>query len=140
LFNWPNTSSRTVALGSAQPLTEMKSSWGVKGGRSVKLTTSPPSLSWLFRKYGGLDILHNPMDLRGPLTGIALLFLLNYLSTTPWRHIGKWKYNSTILDLSTSWRWVVSFTPRPLYPRGNSPRYPLDRRLGKPQSRSGRRR
>jgi hypothetical protein len=24
------------------------------------------------------------------------------------------------LDLGTSWRWVVSFTPRPLYPRGKS--------------------
>jgi hypothetical protein len=34
---------------------------------------------------------------------------------------------------------VVSFTPRPLYPRGKSPRYLLDRRLGGPQSRSGRR-
>jgi hypothetical protein len=32
-----------------------------------------------------------------------------------------------ILDLSTRWRWVVSFTPRPLYPHGKSPRYPLDR-------------
>jgi hypothetical protein len=42
------------------------------------------------------------------------------------------------LDLSTSWTWVVNFTPRPLYPRGKSPRYPLDRRLGGPQSRSGR--
>jgi hypothetical protein len=29
--------------------------------------------------------------------------------------------------------------PRPLYLRGKSPRYPLDRRLGRPQSRSGRR-
>jgi hypothetical protein len=35
-------------------------------------------------------------------------------------------------------RWVVSFTPRPLYPHGKSPWYPLDRRLGGPQSRSGR--
>jgi hypothetical protein len=35
--------------------------------------------------------------------------------------------------------WVVSFTPRPLNSRGRSPRYPLDRRLGGPQSRSGRR-
>jgi hypothetical protein len=26
-----------------------------------------------------------------------------------------------ILDLSTRWRWVVSFTPRPLYPRGREP-------------------
>jgi hypothetical protein len=32
----------------------------------------------------------------------------------------------------------VSFTPRPLYPRGKSFRYPLDRRLDGPQSRSGR--
>jgi hypothetical protein len=29
-------------------------------------------------------------------------------------------YSSTILNLSTSWRWVVSFTPQPLYPRGKS--------------------
>jgi hypothetical protein len=33
----------------------------------------------------------------------------------------------------------VNFMPRPLYPRGKSHRYPLDRRLGGPQSRSGRR-
>jgi hypothetical protein len=33
---------------------------------------------------------------------------------------------------------VVSFTPRPLYPQGNNSWYPLDRRLGGPQSRFGR--
>jgi hypothetical protein len=33
---------------------------------------------------------------------------------------------------------VVNFTPRPLYPQGKSLWYPLDRRLGGPQSRSGR--
>jgi hypothetical protein len=33
---------------------------------------------------------------------------------------------------------VVSFTPPPLYFQGNSPFYPFDRRLGGPQSRSGR--
>jgi hypothetical protein len=44
-----------------------------------------------------------------------------------------------ILDLGTRWRWVVSFTPRPLYPQGKSPWYPLDRRVGGvPQNRSGR--
>jgi hypothetical protein len=43
-----------------------------------------------------------------------------------------------ILNLGTRWRWVVSFTPRPLYPQGKSPQYPLDRRLGGLQSRSGR--
>jgi hypothetical protein len=41
-------------------------------------------------------------------------------------------------DLGTRWRWVVSFTPRPLYPQGKSPWYTLDRRLGGPESRSGR--
>jgi hypothetical protein len=53
------------------------------------------------------------------------------------RHMREWRYSSTILDLGTRWRWVVNFTTRPLYPRWNSPRYPLDRRLGGPQSRSG---
>jgi hypothetical protein len=33
---------------------------------------------------------------------------------------------------------VVSFTPQPLYPQGKIPCYPLDRRLGGLQSRSGR--
>jgi hypothetical protein len=33
---------------------------------------------------------------------------------------------------------VVSFTPRPLYPQGKRPWYQFDRRLGGPQSRSGR--
>jgi len=33
---------------------------------------------------------------------------------------------------------VVSFTPLPLYPQGKIPWYPLDRRLGGPQSLSGR--
>jgi hypothetical protein len=55
------------------------------------------------------------------------------------RHSGEWRYSSTILDLFTKLRWVVSFAHRPLYPLGNNPRYPLDRKLGAPQSRSGRR-
>jgi hypothetical protein len=46
--------------------------------------------------------------------------------------------DSHFLDLGTCWRWVVNFTHWPLYPRGKSPFYPLDRRLGGPQSQSGR--
>jgi hypothetical protein len=42
-----------------------------------------------------------------------------------------------ILDLGTRWGWVVSFKPQLLYPQGKSPWYPLDRRLGGPQSHSG---
>jgi hypothetical protein len=47
--------------------------------------------------------------------------------------------NPRILELCTSWRWVVSFTSRSQYPRRKSPRYPLDRRLDGHQNRSGRR-
>jgi len=42
------------------------------------------------------------------------------------------------LDFSIIWRWVVSFTPRLLYSERKNPWYPLDRRLGGPQNRSGR--
>jgi hypothetical protein len=54
----------------------------------------------------------------------------------PWRRLGEWRYSSIIPGLGTRWRWTISFTPQPLYPRGKSRRYPLDRGLGGPQSRS----
>jgi hypothetical protein len=44
-----------------------------------------------------------------------------------------------LLDLGTSWSWVVSFSTRLLYPRGKSPRHPSDKKPGEPHSRSGRR-
>jgi hypothetical protein len=31
----------------------------------------------------------------------------------PWRHMGKWKYSSSILNLGTRWRGTVSFTLHP---------------------------
>jgi hypothetical protein len=43
-----------------------------------------------------------------------------------------------ILNLGTRWKWVVSFTPWPLYLQWKRPWYPLDRRLGGSQIRSGR--
>jgi hypothetical protein len=45
IFHWHNPSSRIMALGLTQPLTDMSTrniSWG-KGGRCVELTTLPPS-------------------------------------------------------------------------------------------------
>jgi hypothetical protein len=57
-FNWPNSSSRTMGPGvdSASNRNEyQESSWGIKGGRRVRLT-SPSSVSWLSRKCGSLDI------------------------------------------------------------------------------------
>jgi hypothetical protein len=64
--------------------------------------------------------------------------VLNKLSTTPYRHMGKWMYRSTF-----SWpgHWLeVSghlHVPATLLP-AKEPWYPLGRKLGGPQSWSGR--
>jgi hypothetical protein len=56
----------------------------------------------------------------------------------PWRYMGEWWYTPLILNLGTTCSWVVTFTAWQLYPRVKTPLYPLDRRLCRPQSRSGR--
>jgi hypothetical protein len=43
-----------------------------------------------------------------------------------------------ILILVLDGEWVVSFLLRLLNPRGDSPQYTLDRRIGVPESQSGR--
>jgi hypothetical protein len=35
-------------------------------------------------------------------------------STKLWRYLDEWRYSSTVLNLGTRWRWVVSFTTLPL--------------------------
>jgi hypothetical protein len=49
--------------------------------------------------------------------------------------MGRGCIDPRFLDLGTSWGWVVSFTPWPLFTRGKSSRYLFDRRLGLPQNR-----
>jgi hypothetical protein len=61
-----------MALELIQPLTEMSTKnlpGGVKGGRRIRLTTSPPYVSRLYRENVGASMSHNPMDLHGLLQG-----------------------------------------------------------------------
>jgi hypothetical protein len=60
------------------------------------------------------------------------------LSNTPWRRIGELRYSSThSLTLTLDGKWSAS-RPGRFTPRKRAPWYPLDRRLGGLQSRSGR--
>jgi hypothetical protein len=51
---------------------------------------------------------------------------------------GSGRIDPSFLNLGVNWRWVASFTSWQRYPRWNCPRYPMDRKLGGLQSRSGR--
>jgi hypothetical protein len=84
-------------------------------------------MAWYLVKYR--KTLHLPLFsgfqlIKVKMVKLSLCLTMHHAMKTYW---GSGGIAPSILDLGTRWRWVVSFTTRPLYPQEKSLCFPLDR-------------
>jgi hypothetical protein len=76
-LNWPDPFSRTMALGSTQPLTEMTGIFlGGKWGPAHRAENLTPICEQIVYKNVGASTSDNPMSLQEVFTGMALPIFL----------------------------------------------------------------
>jgi hypothetical protein len=108
-FNLPNPSSRTMALGSTQPLTEM-STRNIPGGegRPVRKADNLTAICEpIVYKNVGASISHNHMGLRGLLKGYLYLITADNRWLTKTRSIPYWT-TSVFSSVWLTWFWFTN--------------------------------
>jgi hypothetical protein len=98
-FNLPNPSSDIMALRVNQHLTEISTRrylWGVERGRRVRLTISPPTVSWLFKNVGSSSLEHYR-----PQRSVTEMALLLLTSPNPSNRTMALEFIQPVTEIST---------------------------------------